>query len=444
MKKKKTTGSLVPVQASSFERKPASEYVPLFAASRSKSLFSASERGLASEHHSFSSRLFFAGLLSLIFLSSLSGLLFAQDSKWSEQLPQDLASGPGSNGFLFANTPWAIANAGQWQPIGAGRSWVGLALLAITACFFANAFVYIVGHVLHIPSVERWAQSEFYQTTASALLVTGMGVMVAGGFALISSGGLLPQGTTTQCHGLPMDVWESGPFSIIQCKLEEKILYAETLYNQAYEQNKVYEPQTSLQIFVMGNPVWMGDWDNVLHTNMEQAHFIANRLVGISITLHATYMFADYLAHNMMYVFLPLGILLRIFPPLRGIGALFIAVALGFYIVFPISYVLLDPTTSKPNPEDIIPSPNARLDACYSGFSGIVSLNTQSNLANAQQTQAAIPNISEVASELTNLQIETFFNPLAALSITLIFISGVAPLLGGDSGDLLHFIAKTV
>ncbi len=430
--KRKTTGSLVPVQASSFERKPASEHISSFAASGSKSLFS------ASEHKSFSSRLFFVALLSVLLISSFFGLLFAQDSKWSEQLPADLTT------FQFVNTPWAIANAGQWQPISAGRSWVGLALLAITACFFANAFAYIVGHVLHIPSVERWAQSEFYQTTASALLVTGMGVLVAGGFALISSGGLLPQGTTTQCHGLPMDVWESGPFSIIQCKLEEKILYAETLYNQAYEQNKVYEPQTSLQIFVMGNPVWNGDWDNVLHTNMEQAHFIANRLVGISITLHATYMFADYLAHNMMYVFLPLGILLRIFPPLRGIGALFIAVALGFYIVFPISYILLDPTTSKPNPEDIVPSPNARLDACYSGFSGIVSLNTRSNLANAQRTQAAIPNISEVASELTNLQIETFFNPLAALSITLIFISGVAPLLGGDSGDLLHFIAKTV
>ncbi len=433
-KKKKTTNALPAPLPAIREREPASGH-----------FMSAVSRVPKSAHRPLPVRVFFVVLLSVLLLSSLSGLFFAQDAKWSEQLPQDLAGGSGANGFLFAGTPWAIANAqGQWQPINAGRSWVGLAMLAIAACFFANAFVYIVGHVLRIQSVERWAQSEFFQTTASALLVTGMGVMVAGGFALIASSGLLPAGTTTQCQGLKMDVWENGPFNVIQCKLEEKILYAETLYNQAYAQNKVYEPQTSVQIFVTGNPVWNGDWDNVLHTNMEQAHFIANRLVGISITLHATYMFVDYIAHNMMYVFLPLGILLRIFPPLRGIGALFIAIALGFYVVFPIAYILLDPTTSKPNPEDIIPSPALQLNACYSGFSGIVSLNTKSNLASAEQTKLAIPDIGKVAAELTNLQIETFFNPLAALSITLIFISGAAPMLGGDSGELLHFISKTV
>ncbi|MFA5108074.1 MAG: hypothetical protein WC492_00905 [Candidatus Micrarchaeia archaeon] len=370
--------------------------------------------------------------LFAIVLFALPMIVHAQEDetgKWGTPLPAE------NEKFQFFFLNWA----------GAGKTnWTGMAMIAIAICLFANALLLVAGKVLNMPRLEKMAESEFFQSSASAMMIVGLCTMVAFAFTLLAEGQILPKGTTTQCMGTPVDVWEESPFAIIQCKLQDKITYTEDLFNRAIEADKVPEVLSSSCIFVFGVPVYCGDWDVATHAKMEKCHYIANRMVPLGISLHAQYMFVDYLANNMMSIFLPLGILLRIFPPLRGIGGLFIGIAIGFYIVFPVTYILLDPTTVKPDPAALIPVDDAQLNQCYTSFSGMVSLNTVSNLKSATTGSKSSPDIDEVGLEIASLQVETFFNPLAALAATMLFINALAPVLGGDTGNMLHFLAKTV
>lgn len=379
-------------------------------------------------------------ILAAILLSLLIPQLFAADPP--------PAWGPATNdtnSFMFANNRWAVLNSSGTVDTSQ-KSWASMAAVAIAISLFANAIAFMVAKSTKSASFERWASGEFYQTTASAVMVTGMLLMATMGFAMIKESGILPAGTTTECAGSSIDVWATGPFAIMKCKLQDKITYSETLFRQAYENNKAPEVKSSMAIYLLGAPIYMGDWDNAVHTEMEKAHYLANRIVPIAVSFHVQYMFADYLSNNMLNIFLPLGILLRILPPFRGIGGLFIVLSIGFYIVFPLAYILLDPSTSKPDPESIIPAgEKLNENACYTTFSAFYAMNTPAPAGAVAMPKAGkAPDAAQLGEELTNLQIESFINPVAALSATLLFMSLLAPVFDGDMGEMLHFVMRTI
>ncbi|MFH1306238.1 MAG: hypothetical protein ABIH83_01095 [Candidatus Micrarchaeota archaeon] len=328
------------------------------------------------------------------------------------------------------------------------HQWRGIAMLAIAVCIFANILVYMTGRALGMQKVERFAISEFYQVSASAIMIFLLILVAEEGFNFLAheSVGILPEGTTTKCAGEEKNVWEEGPFGIMRCKIQEKIIYLEKLYDQAYENNKRVEWKTATCIYFMSLPVYCGDWNIGWHATVEKSHYIAHKIAPIAINLHGQYIFATYLEQNMLAVFLPLGLILRIFPPFRGIGAMLIATSIGFYIVFPVSYILLDPSTIRPDPSQVVPYvDDANVGQCYRSFSGMITLLTKPP---AQEQGAGgvqqLPDPDRIGKEIANLQVEAFFYPLAALAATMFFITTAAPILGGDSGMIMHFLAKVI
>ncbi|VVB56712.1 Uncharacterised protein [uncultured archaeon] len=372
-------------------------------------------------------------LFAFVFLSLLlSSFVHAQvpsDFSWAHNGTAQVSAA-----VLHFQAPSAANNY-------AAGDWFRITMLAILICLFANAIIFTLAKAMHSTTAERFAVSEFYQVSASAILVLVVVALLSQAFGLIQMLGILPAGTTTQCMGSGLDVWKEGPPAIIQCHLQEKITYTEGLFNQAKAINSGVESMTTLCLYVMSVQVYCGDWDSALHAQMESAHLLANKLTPIGIALHAQYSFIAYLARNMLSVFLPLGIFLRIFPGVRGIGGLLIALAIGFFFVFPLAYVLLDPTTSRPNPDQLLPAVN-QPSACFSTFSGAVTMITQ--MATTKQNTVATPDASEVGQELAKLQTEAFIIPLAALAITLMFIQTSATLLGGDAGEIMRFITKVI
>ncbi len=347
-----------------------------------------------------------------------------------------------TDAFSWSDPNALMGRAAGYYTHGTG-AWYQMTILAIAICIFANTIVYVFGRVAHAPHVMQFAKAEFFQVTASAVMIF---VLVAGGaeaFNYIKTSGIMPAGTTTLCYGTAMDVWGTGPFGIIRCHLQEKIEYTESLYNQAWLLNKDTEPLTTYSLYLFNIPVYVWDWNTELHSQMESAHYIANKLTPIGISLHAQFMFAEYLAQNMLTVFLPLGLLLRIFPILRGLGSLMVAMAIGFFFVFPIAYILMDPTTVRPDPTTLIPAvDNTKANVCYTSFSGMVSTYTQ--VAPKAASDASTLDLGQVGAEMAKLQIEAFFYPLAALACALLFITIATPILGGDSGEIMHFMSKVI
>ena len=366
-----------------------------------------------------------------------------------------------SDQFSWSSPDALVARAAGYYTQGTANSWYQMTIFALAICLFANTIVYVFGRVAHAPHVMQFAKAEFFQVTASAVMIFVLVAMGAEAFNYIAASGIMPGtvttttlpngtivtsiagGTTTMCNGEAKSVWDVGPFGIIRCKLQEKIDYVQNLYNQAWMLNKDTEPLTTYSLYLFNIPVYVWDWNTELHSQMESAHYIANKLVPIGISLQAQYMFAEYLAMNMLNVFLPLGLLLRIFPVLRGIGSLLVAMAIGFFFVFPISYILMDPTTVRPDPASLIPAvDNVAGNVCYTSFSGMVTTYTQ--IAPQVASSASTLDLGQVGDEMAQLQIEAFFYPLAALATTLLFITVATPILGGDSGEIMHFMSKVI
>ena len=233
-----------------------------------------------------------------------------------------------------------------------------------------------------------------------------------------------------------------GPLGAFKCTLQEKITALDNAYSSIYDANKDTERMTSMCYIVFGMPVYCGDWDKDLHNQVEEAHLLATKIVGLLMPLHGLYVLAQYVQNNMLSVFLPLGLVLRIFPLTRGVGGLLIAIAVGFFFVWPTFFVLTDATFVKASAAD---NPNqARVAGeCFTGFKGsailVQTVLNQNGLGGSSDESLAADNAQLLLFQLT---ISIMFYPFVALVITLIFIRAMTPLLGGDTGELMKMVAR--
>jgi hypothetical protein len=343
--------------------------------------------------------------------------------------------------------------SGFQKRIGDGSSWMLLAIAAIMACLFFNVLLYMGGMTLQSEELKRYAQSEFLQVSASALMVffaVSLLYALTNGGAGISGldfmGNVLGGASHIDCaavSGGVFNLWQdypdfgSGPLGAFKCKVQEKITALDAAYNNAVETNMPMEQAASLCINLFGVPVYCGDWDLSLHNQVEKSHLIASKIVGLLMPLHAQFVLAQYLQNNMLQIFLPAGLVLRILPFTRGVGGLFIAIAIGFFFIFPTFFLLTDPTFVKADS----PQRNSVQGMCFTGFRGasVVLAGVLSSTAVASQSALASASAEELVFQIT---IATLFYPFVALVLTLIFIRAMTPLLGGDLGELMRMVSR--
>ena len=332
-------------------------------------------------------------------------------------------------------------------------SWWGLAISAIMLCLFFNVLVHMAGMALQSEHLKRYARSEFLQVTASSLMI----FFAVSFLYIVSSGGagvsafdlmnyVLGEGSAVSCAAAPEGVfriWEDngdfgpGPMEAFKCKVQEKISALDRAYNNVVQSNMPVERATSICINLFGVPVYCGDWDLALHNEMEQAHLVATKIVSLLMPLHAQFVLAEYIERNMLTVFLPAGLVMRILPLTRGVGGLFIAIAIGFFFVFPTFFLLTDPTFVKQD----APVRDTLQGVCFTGFRGSAVVLNGILSSNALSSQSALATASG-AVLVFQITIATLFYPFVAFAVTLIFIRAMTPLLGGDLGELMKMVAR--
>jgi hypothetical protein len=369
---------------------------------------------------------------TLIFIFIISVFGYCQD--WGKAFEQSSPSNQKS--FKVLNVPWF-----EQQGLNTDSFyWIKLAALVVAICFAFNSIVFMLGYVLNADNIKRFAISEFYQTTATAFLIVFMFVLLNFGFVLIQNL-FFPKGQETSffCQDQEISLWDSssGPFRIIKCKISQYLQAAYTIFLNSYNQNMVAEVEASECYSLTFLGMVCKDWDPFIHKNVEALHYIANRAASLSISLVAQYFFVDYLEKNLLSFFLPVGLLLRLFPPSRQIGNLFISVTIGFYFVFPLVFLLIQPDlafdmeASKPSKNSIIKS------ACYSKFGAFFSTSNK-------VTSTFFAFSSDINQFLYQITLGTFFYPFVALIITVMSISFLASFLGSDVSILVHFISKNL
>lgn len=336
-------------------------------------------------------------------------------------------------------------------------NWQGMAIVAISICFFFNLLVYMAGRGLQSEHLKRYAQSEFLQVTASALLIA-FGVQLL--YTMSTGNGLgfmrdvIGENSRVACGapeipGGSFQIWNeyppygTGPLGAFRCKLQEKITALDSAYDAVYKQNAGNERWSSTCINLFGFPVYCGDWDLAVHKDMEKAHLINTKIVSLLIPLHGLYSLATYIENNMLSVFLPAGLVLRIFPLTRGVGGLFIAIAIGFFFVWPTFFVLSDPTFVKVDANEA-PNQERTEGACFTGFKGtaVVVQGIIDQRSVGGMAGEALAGMDDAKLLLFQLTISVMFYPFVAFALTLVFVRAMTPLLGGDMGDFMKMVGR--
>ena len=200
-------------------------------------------------------------------------------------------------------------------------SWITITLIVIITMYLLIGIAYMVGSGFNMPGLVAWCKNEFFQITATAIMVLMLAFAITGVDEL--SKGLSKDGSTTamekaQDYMLCQTEFMWGTFNyLVVFSAPLQILYSSTIHIRPLKMGFSLQPAKFLQ------PVM----DNLgIALNMLTSAMWASKLIYYLL------LFAE---DTMMVIFLPLGVLLRAFPITRSVGGAIIALAVAFYMALP-------------------------------------------------------------------------------------------------------------
>jgi len=199
---------------------------------------------------------------------------------------------------------------------------------AVLAAYMVVAFAYMIGEGFSLPEMRGWAANEAYQVTAVLVIVVLVFITVRIENSVFESFGFSSSPTN------PNPSIAAG-----EQFLDVSREYLISVASAGYSSN-MFVIATLKKIKISTNFIDFSDAIEQLHRTAKDMIGIAVGGIHISIGLMtAQRWFLDLIARTAFTIFLPLGILLRTFTFSRGIGAFFIAIAISFYIVYPLTFL---------------------------------------------------------------------------------------------------------
>ncbi len=324
-------------------------------------------------------------------------------------------------------------NSGLLAGWGATSTWFLVAVLAVLVTGIILGLVYAIAYALNLNGLKRYAISEFLQLAATAMMVIFLVLMIQMGGAFA---GTLVGGQIT-CKGAPI----TEPINASLCRTSERLEYFNNLFDTIKGLDQGPEFQYYFTVTAYGVPIYQGLWDKTVHRTVETYHYIAEKIDSIMISLDAQMFVLKYINENMLAVFLPLGIILRVFNFTRGIGGFFIALALSLYFVYPAVLFMMDSTFgAAPTVPQLV---QARPDLCNTPvFAGIsVGAAPSQSLAGSS---AMLISISNITSFVSTVFVRLFYENMVAFAVALTAMRYGTSILGGESGVFLNMVGRWI
>ena len=227
------------------------------------------------------------------------------------------------------------------------NAWVAVALTICGIIAAAVGIVYAIGHALELKGVKQAAKSELMQLVASLVLILLLFMASNGESYLVQ----LTQNQTEQFIGQVGMGKEGdiritgGPFAIDYLFLKNMIDCSENMINANYaaSQGLIFASTMSF-VIDLGWIQTPPSITSLIPSFVEQLYkleYDSNELAWLSILLYAQVNFLRFIETSMFTIFLPIGIILRTFPPTRGAGAVLMAIAIGLYLIYPLLFSLM-------------------------------------------------------------------------------------------------------
>jgi hypothetical protein len=209
----------------------------------------------------------------------------------------------------------------EWGGTSGGVSWTGLAFTGILTIMTFLSLVYMAAVLLSRVEWIIWAKDEFYQAIISAMLII-----------------LISWFATLSCT-MSFSLAGGNPFAVADVYLNNLIWEKSLKVATGVFLTGIYASAAAAFFVAIGGP----PSGFRPFAGLDAIANLMNFLFLIVSTLFSSMMLQLIilkLVQAMAFkVILPIGIVFRVFPFLRKAGALFIAVAFGMYIVYPMMYV---------------------------------------------------------------------------------------------------------
>ncbi|MBI2079646.1 hypothetical protein HYT84_02685 [Candidatus Micrarchaeota archaeon] len=324
--------------------------------------------------------------------------------------------------------------------------WQVASIVATILAAFGAALLLMVSRFFQTPNLEQVAKSELIfaastaiivvfiiglQATVEPIMVKVVRLAVIDSFSGYDPFLSLP--ITTQQNMKLIDM--------VQVFMQPKATCMRDVMATMYALSIPFEPMSQHYMEVFMSEVASGFIYKVITERIANTTNIIGFYLFVYYLLIHTLNFLKYAA---LGLFLPIGILLRSFPPTRGAGAYVMAFSIGLYFIFPLSYLLMDFITIDYASFCNIPELTEQKLVSSCGFTD------QSKLK--QLESAAKRNLSEAGGimDLITLKVVKALTlsvcllPLMAFTITLSFVLSATSLFGGNIPEVGRGLIKLI
>lgn len=355
------------------------------------------------------------------------------------------ASGTGNIQRLIDNANKTFSDA----LYGGNADWLRIAFAVLLITFMLTTVVYVIGYGFNLEEAKRWAKMEYMQIVATLLLFGFIVVGMAVGWVVINEVISGPQGLAqisflkeinTQMQKEGWDKLAGDPFAVSELYIRNVVNCEKKAYARLYAAGMFLEPleKHSIEIAGAGDPVhgwYLTGIINLIHS--AQTNLTYGLMMGyFQIEL------LRFIEVSMLMVFLPAGLVLRTFPITRGAGGLLIAIALGFFFVFPVSYIITlagaDYGSFCKVADTAIPD-ELKETSCYTSPADITFQKGQENKAVGWANNL----VSELHNTLFIILIGVF-SMLYALIITVTFVRATSYVFGSDLAEIGRGLIKLI
>jgi hypothetical protein len=333
---------------------------------------------------------------------------------------------------------WNTTAADLGQSISVAPGWVVFALTAVLMHFLLLSVLYMASKVISSQDLYRWVKSELAQAAASAMLVAFLFAVVGGqsyGVAFLQNQTELIAGNVLMpgAAGAGNIEVRADPFIASYAFLRNMADCVRIKYMDEFKSNRRVERALSMSISLMvAGFVIPLDFQILLFSLYQQmvlSHYLANNYTWLALALYFQINFLKWVETSMFTVYLPIGVVLRIFPWTRGAGGLLIALAIGLYIIYPLMFVIMI-ANSGSAPEGCQPVPvTVEQNLCTTDPASFV------DLIEAGKAQASL-NSGTLGGPASTMVVFGYFYPITVLVVVFAFVRAIAPFLGADIAEM--------
>ncbi len=234
----------------------------------------------------------------------------------------------------------------QIDPFGLYGFQIGVILVAIMLA--VSGIVLGMGYALEDKKLKEFGKNELYQSIISGVMLGSFLVLFANGglVAQVVSSVTLSNGTSFSCQAL-MQSNAALCFASNYLSGAKQYVFMNSSYNSLMSISAGFLTSLVGLNAVLGiiagiklNLVIVSiSFTGIIAPFLNEIQYAISAIVAIMVGISVESSLLTFVALTATTIILPAGLLLRTFYPTRKLGGFFIAVAIGMYVIFPLSYL---------------------------------------------------------------------------------------------------------